>query len=159
MLMRWDGWRRVPRAFRRWHGLSPDERRLVLAALRLWPTCKLTLRRRGFHAAQARLFGTRFPGGPAAPDTSVSARRVAQLVDGLTRRLPGKASCLERSLLTASLLHDRGLEPQVEIGVRQGPGGVDFHAWVTVGTEVVNDGESRVGEYTRLAAASPRTGL
>jgi hypothetical protein len=148
---------RLRRSWRAWRKLSADERRLIFTALRLWPVCRLTLRRRGAQAAADRLLRPSSSPRPL-PEAKGMAKAVARLVDRLGRQLPGESTCLERSLLTASLLRRRGVDAEVQIGVRQAEGGIDFHAWVTVENEIVSDGQEQVAEYQPLALSGLPTG-
>jgi hypothetical protein len=42
----------------------------------------------------------------------------------------------------------------VRIGVRQSPGGIEAHAWVTYGHTVLGDSEGHVRSFTPIAASA-----
>lgn len=71
------------------------------------------------------------PGGcDGAEFATRKAHRLAWLVQGVARRLPGTPRCLAQSLVLRSLLARHGLRSEVIIGVRSGDAAFDAHAWV-----------------------------
>ncbi len=71
-------------------------------------------------------------GGPGEdPSIEVArARRIAWLVQGVARRLPGKPRCLAQSLVLRRALAREGLAGRLIIGVQRRSGNLDAHAWV-----------------------------
>lgn len=58
------------------------------------------------------------------------ARRIAWLVQGVARRIPGKPRCLAQSLVLRRALAREGLAGKLIIGVQRRSGNLDAHAWV-----------------------------
>lgn len=81
-----------------------------------------------------------------------AARRVAAAVDAGLGVLPVKGTCLRRSVTLLRELHRRGLGGALHIGVRPGPAGIEAHAWVQVGDDIVNDEPEVVATYSQLSA-------
>lgn len=79
-------------------------------------------------------------------------RRVARAVDAGLALLPLAPTCLRRSLTLARELDRLDLEGAVHIGVRDVDGRVEAHAWIQVGTDVVNDDSALVATYTEIAS-------
>lgn len=73
----------------------------------------------------------RQPDDSASPESAAqTARRLAWLVQGVARRLPGSPRCLAQSLVLRSLLARHGLSGQLIIGVRMEAAAFDAHAWI-----------------------------
>lgn len=124
-----------------------DAGRGIQAAVYL-PIAAIILDRWGLQRVQRQLLAwSRRPRSQAmSSDLALdSARRLAWVVDGVARRGPWKANCLQRSLVLWWFLGRRGLESDLRIGVRRRPGSaggsrvLDFHAWVEYGGIVLND--------------------
>jgi hypothetical protein len=102
---------------------------LTSLALRTWPlrTVQSGLRRVPHRAHRS-------PG-------ELTPRRMAEFVHMASASLPVGGNCLHRSVLLWWLLERRGEEPRLCLGARRGPesGTPDFHAWVELDGEVVND--------------------
>ena len=79
------------------------------------------------------------------------ARRVSAAVDAGLGVLPVKATCLRRSVTLLRELNRRERSAVLHIGVRTGPDGIEAHAWVQVGDQVVNDDPESTATYTELA--------
>lgn len=80
------------------------------------------------------------------------ARDVAEAVDAGLGALPVKATCLRRSVVLLRELHRQDRTATLHIGVRRGPDGIEAHAWLQAGGEVVNDDRGTVATYTELSA-------
>lgn len=65
--------------------------------------------------------------------------RAVRLVTGLLRRLYGRRYCLPRSLVLYRLLRGAGAPVRLHTGVRSLGGGLDGHAWVSVGGIAVGE--------------------
>lgn len=133
--------RRAPARLR---ALSPLELVLLAQAPLLLPLTALALHWYGLFAVQrfvARLPGRRQVGGEPAARRS-EAERLAWIVQVSAAYGPWPANCLQRSLLLWSLLHRRGLEAELRIGVRrsgEGRRSLSFHAWIEHNGLVLND--------------------
>ena len=134
----WESWRR-------WRNLGPVDRALrrrafvVLAAARAGaPLLALAPLRRRLRALAGR-----------AGRDAVTAAAVARAVDSAARRLPG-TRCLARALTAEALLLRHGLPAALHLGVARAErtAGIDAHAWVLSGREVVAGG----GGLDRFAA-------
>jgi Transglutaminase-like superfamily len=82
----------------------------------------------------------------------IDARRIADSVDAGMAVCPVAATCLRRSVVLLRELGRQGLGATLHIGVRRGPGGMQAHAWVQVGDEVINDDPDVVRNFSRLLA-------
>ena len=104
----------------------------------------LTLRRNGLRPlVQHR---------PDLPDGDpMLARHLATAVDAGLGLLPVRITCLRRSLTLQRELHRSGIHAALALGVRRRDGGVEAHAWIEVGGEVVNDAAELVATYLPLA--------
>lgn len=79
------------------------------------------------------------------------ARQLARAVDAGLGLLPFNSNCLRRSVTLLRELHRQGLGGTLHIGVRRGINGVEAHAWIQAGAQVVNDDPDLVQTYTPLA--------
>lgn len=104
-----------------------------------------TLRR---HGVRPLVLGLR----PDRPIVDVErGRHVAEAVDAGLGLLPLAPTCLRRSITLARELERLDLAGTVHVGVRQVDQQVEAHAWVQVGSVVVNDDPALIETYTRLA--------
>jgi transglutaminase superfamily protein len=78
------------------------------------------------------------PIGALAPAQIETARGVARIQDAVSRHLIFHASCLEQSLVLWWLLGRRGIPAELRIGARKDAGLFEAHAWVELGTVVLN---------------------
>lgn len=103
------------------------------------------LKRRGLRAVLRRR--------PTIPDADPEqARQIADAVDAGLGLLPIAPTCLRRSVTLLRELDRRQMGANLHIGVRHGAEGVEAHAWVQVGSRVVNDDPERVRTYVELSA-------
>ena len=133
---------------RRWRALRADERLLILQAMALFPVVAAAVKFRGLRWTQARLGGwaARIRTRGTVPSRPVG--QVAYLVLGAARRGPWKANCLQRSLVVWWALRARGETADLRIGVRKVTASApQFHAWVDLNGQVVNDAEDEVATY------------
>jgi hypothetical protein len=77
-----------------------------------------------------------------SPDIIAMADRVVALAAAL---YPGRALCLERSLVLYDRLRHEGAAVELRIGVQATP--FAAHAWVTYGGEPVNDSAEHVSHF------------
>ncbi|MDH4146423.1 MAG: lasso peptide biosynthesis B2 protein [Acidimicrobiia bacterium] len=125
-----------------------DALRLPALALAL-VACQLGVWTFGFERVRrvllAQRAGVRAAGASCGPvaaggDDLRTARWCARRVNGVARRLRLPANCVARSLVLAGWLRRRGVGAEVWFGVRRvAPAAMSAHAWVQVGTDVVND--------------------
>lgn len=80
------------------------------------------------------------------------ARRVAGAVDAGLGVLPIAPTCLRRSLTLARELERLDLVGTVHVGVREVDARIEAHAWVQVGSVVINDDPALIATYEELAA-------
>jgi len=81
-----------------------------------------------------------------ATDTSPQIIAMADRVVALAAALyPGRALCLERSLVLYDRLRREGAAVELRIGVQATP--FAAHAWVTYGGEPVNDSAEHVSHF------------
>jgi hypothetical protein len=135
--------------WRRFLGLPWAERWLLLQALALLPVAAVVLRWRRLHSWRPVQAVHLRELDQAARH---QARAVARLVALAVRRGPYRASCLERSVVLWWLLARQGIRADLRVGVRQGPGQLEAHAWVELAGEVLNDRE----EVGQLYCAFPQ---
>jgi hypothetical protein len=127
--------------YRRWAAFIPDERGMLIQAVFLLPIVHVC-RRMGFQRVQRFLSVS-----PPAPGLIVrgnamkleTARRVARVISIAAARSVCRISCLDRSVLLWFMLRRRGIDSDLQLGVRTDQGYFEAHAWVEVNGEVVND--------------------
>jgi hypothetical protein len=66
---------------------------------------------------------------------------------------PGRAECLERSLVLYYILRRQGVRVRYCHGVQPSP--LTAHAWIEYGGEVINDVPEHVKEFSRLPDQLP----
>jgi len=67
--------------------------------------------------------------------------------------LPISATCLRRSITALRELERLGLQAQLHIGVRRaGSANIQAHAWLQIGSVVINDDAAVTETYVELAA-------
>jgi len=125
--------------------LRGPQRISALRALVDGPVVTVTLERHGLRP----LVRDRSDLPSADPD---EARRVSAAVDAGLGVLPVKATCLRRSVTLLRELNRQERSATLHIGVRPGPGGIEAHAWLQAGDEVLNDDPDLTATYTGLAA-------
>ena len=82
-----------------------------------------------------------------------TARRVTGIVHKVTAHAPFRAVCLPRAMAAQWMLRRRGVQSQLDFGVRRGEdGALRFHAWLSVAGETVMGG-SEAGAYTAFEHA------
>ena len=104
-----------------------------------------TLQRRGLRPLVRDMSGR-----SANPD----AREVAAAVDAGLGVLPVAPTCLRRSVTLLRELDRRQIGGTLHIGVRQGPAGIEAHAWVQSGDDVLNDDPVLVRTYSEISAGA-----
>lgn len=142
----------MPRRLARFLALPAAERTVLLQALLWLPATAAALRWRGLRPP-----GVAPAAGRAAP--AVAPARITDLVAVAARHGLVRGNCLSRSLTLRRLLRRAGIEAQLRIGVRRGPGGLEAHAWLELEGRPLNDSADvalRYAPFPDLAAALPR---
>ncbi len=86
---------------------------------------------------------------PAA--TSDQAAPLVEVVDAALGVLPVRPTCLRRSVTLLREMHREELGATLHIGVRRGANGIEAHAWVQAGDQVLNDDPALVNGYVELS--------
>ena len=123
----------------RFRALSKPEKQVLIAASLLLPAFWIGLRLLGMRRfctlidRPVAVTGTTLPGeDPAA---------IGTLVNIAGNHGPFPSTCLTRSLLLNWLLHRRGVNSQLRIGVRRTHDKLEAHAWVEYQGWPVNDAQ------------------
>lgn len=91
-------------------------------------------------------------------DPQETPMRIAWAVNAVSRRLPGRPSCLMQALAADVMLRRRGYRAELLFGLRKTSGAQspDGHAWVTCeGGVVVGDVEN-LSDYSACLISCPR---
>ena len=123
--------------FMQFKTLGRAQQRALLAAWAWLPLFWLGLRVLGLPGFQASLLKT--PKQNERTLTLPDIQALGEAVNIAARHTPFPATCLTRSLLLGWLLHRRGVQSDLRIGVRLIEGSLDAHAWVECGGIPVND--------------------
>jgi hypothetical protein len=88
----------------------------------------------------------------ATPAEVLRAMQLAAAVRRASRWGPLRPSCLARALALQALLRSNGVRTErVRVGVRWDGRGFAAHAWVEVGSHVLDDTAGHVETFTRMA--------
>jgi hypothetical protein len=131
--------------FNKLRALPAPERRLLAAAAMALPLFWLGLRLAGFARFQAWLDAHSAAARGKPPHDPAS---VARLVDLAARNSPCPANCLTRSLLLRWMLHRRGIDCHLRIGVRLTGASLAAHAWVEHDQLPLNDTNDVARRYS-----------
>jgi len=111
--------------------LQAWERHVLLQSLVLLPMMSLRIRWLGLVRAFSHGRGAPLDARPDHDgDASARALRVARLVHAAARHGPFRLTCLPISLTLHRLLHERGIEANLRLGVRKAGGRLEAHAWI-----------------------------
>lgn len=77
----------------------------------------------------------------ATENELAAARRLAQLAAIAGRHGAVEATCLRQSLLLYGWLRRRGLNPQLQLGIKPADGPFQAHAWVELGGARLNSSD------------------
>lgn len=129
---------RTWRAFRR---LDRGDRRLAIETAAALAATRIGLRLTGLRRWKAALVGMtpRTDSSRSEQPEIALARRIARIQEAVLRHLTWHASCLERSLVLWWQLERRGIAAEIRIGARKEGGRFEAHAWVELGSVVLND--------------------
>jgi hypothetical protein len=123
--------------------LSRAEVVLLAQAALMLPLTAQGLRWLGFRRWLAAL--TRWVKGPNRSgddyESLAEAETAAKMVAMASRALPFSTTCLHRSLVLWSLLHRRGIDGDLRLGVRKEAGSLRAHACVEHLGHALNEGE------------------
>jgi transglutaminase superfamily protein len=137
--------------------LSSGERRLLLGATLLSTVVQLALGRLPFTVL--RRLVTRVRRSARRSDHAM-AEQVVWAVTAVSRRAPGRATCLSRALTVHAMLARRGYPSSLRIGVVRGARGeLQAHAWVeSSGRVLIGGTTSDIGHFIPLASFGPGSG-
>lgn len=135
-------------AIRRFIALSRFEKAVVLEAVILLFLVRLALS----ILSLPRILGALQKLGPLLKFPPLSGRRVLELVEKSSRRLPFKVTCLSLALVAQMILMQTGGRGVLRIGVKKmSPGWIEAHAWLEEEGKVVLGGPQQlVGDYTPI---------
>ena len=123
--------------------MSGSSRALALQAAAVLVATKAGLRAVGFRRWKALLvrLTSRLDGSTAAADPVriETAQEIARIQEAVFRHLTFRVNCLERSLVLWWVLSRRGIPAGLRIGARKQAGRFEAHAWVELGSLVLND--------------------
>jgi hypothetical protein len=120
--------------WRRFRELPREERRALMAAAARLAVVHTLLGVTGVARTRRMLSGS------AARVDRVAAERAARAVQRAANHVPLRTNCLDRALTVWWMLHARGLEATLQIGVRKvGDATIEAHAWVEHGGQVLLD--------------------
>ena len=128
------------------------------ASLLLLPASRVAIALLGYRRG-ARIISKVAPWwsrSPSPVETTEFASRLAQVVGGLSRRLPMRLHCLHRAVVIDALLKKAGIPSQVHLGARPG-NAFQAHAWVCVAGQAVGEPHSVQNEFGLTDARRPRT--
>ena len=99
----------------------------------------------------------------AAPDAPIPerplrrARDLCRIVHKVALRAPFRAVCLPQAMAAHWMLHRRGIPSRLVFGARRNAGaGLEFHAWLRAGGEIVLGGEERASWRCFESGGGPR---
>jgi hypothetical protein len=140
----------VRKQLERWRALPAEERWVLVKLAILVPAVGGAVRLFGLvrtyrllsHAGNARVRAF-----PVSADIEATAKRMAWLVDVVSRYGVYRATCLRRSLALWWWLRHRGFPAELRIGVGKRAVRMEAHAWVEVCGRVVNGDPAIADEY------------
>lgn len=123
--------------------LGPTQKRTLLVATVSMPLFWVGLRVLGLTRVHAWVRKTASASGAGV--STESMRAMGRLVNTAAMRTIGPSNCLTRSLVLDWLLHRRGIDSRLRIGVKIDKGSLHAHAWVEFDGAPIND-RSDVGQ-------------
>nr|UXE46012.1 hypothetical protein Hi04_10k_c554_00011 [uncultured bacterium] len=96
-------------------------------------------------------------GKPGPSSLTGTPARIVWALQAVSRRLPGKNSCLVQALAAQAMLRQRGYASEFRIGVsgRDPTGAIKAHAWVECDGRVVLGQLEDLNSYAVLTAPPP----
>lgn len=137
--------------------LSQAEKRLIPGAflLLLWAKCVVALLPAGRYLP-APLSEVPPPAGISESQKNYAAM-VCGVIEGLSRRLPWRSTCLVQALAGNRMLTRRGIPAVIHLGISKHPenGKLGAHAWLSAGETVLLGGRNlhQYREVARLSGA------
>lgn len=129
-----------------YRALSCSERSFLMRSALSLPLVTLLLRTVGYRRTRSvlgRLAEVRRVAAVSEPDGSpILVASAVRMMDVAAANSPFPSTCLSRALGVWFWLCRRGVECRVQLGVRQGQGSVEAHAWVA------GDGADGPEEFT-----------
>jgi hypothetical protein len=142
--------------WRRWRGLPPADRGLLVGVLAFLPAVAAALRVLGLRRV-CRILSRAAATGPCdRPEDAGAAQAVGRLVDIAARRGVGRPTCLARSVTLWWLLRRRGIDSTLRIGVRTVEGRMEAHAWVEHAGLVLNEADDVGERFAPFEERDPR---
>ena len=120
----------------------------VASCLAQFALAKLSLFALGFGRTLARYEATPCPSGSTVPPDDPLVAQVAHRVAIASALYPGRARCLEQSLILSRALRRRGADARVRFGVYPYP--FTAHSWVEVEGCAINEMEGYLAMFTPL---------
>jgi hypothetical protein len=139
--------------WRKFWQLPPSERVLFVSSVLMLLITALALRFIGFNRWHSFLSRSRVEGKhkEAQPANSIEqARAVARMVRLASKHGFYRANCLQCSITLWWLLRRRGVESDIQIGVRKDIEGFQAHAWIEYQGIVLNDVEDIFSSFVRF---------
>lgn len=117
------------RRLRKFLGLPPGDRRLLIRAALLVPAVRLILWLLPFQSS-IRMLEKRVPGRGGRAGDDPLPDRIVWAVEAAARYVP-RATCLTQALAAQTLLNREGFPAELRIGVaKDGNGRLQAHAWL-----------------------------
>jgi hypothetical protein len=142
--------------WRRFQGRPLADRKLILRAALILPLTEVGLRLFGFRRWKElieKLSPTASPPrGLPAEWPRETALRAVRAIRSVELHGPAHPNCLERSMTFWWMLRRAGVAGELHIGARKEGGKLEAHAWVELGSEVLNDGTEVHQHYARFDA-------
>lgn len=139
----------LPAKWSRWRGATWEQRWLVLLSVWMLARVRRRIRRDGYKLtsqwARPEIDRRDLTTDPAR------AARLAWAVNATARVLPYEANCLTRSLWLLRVLHRKGLDACLCIGVQMEDGRFAAHAWIESAGQPVNDRPDIAQVYTPIS--------
>jgi len=125
-------------------GRRSARRPLFLATFAMIAATDLALRHLGF--ARSVAIAKRLAGSQAGENTSAeTVEAVMQRVISASTFYPGRAECLEQSLVAYVLLRRRGVPVQLRLGVQPYP--FRAHAWIELNGRPISEADDYISQF------------
>jgi hypothetical protein len=121
----------------------------VLGCMGAIAAIKLSLAWRGFAATLARIEARSDAAGSPPPADDAIVARLDHLLAAAAALYPGRALCLERSLVLYDRLRRAGVRADLRLGVQAAP--FAAHAWIERHGAPVNDVLEHIEQFTPIA--------
>ena len=127
------------------------DRMAALEAAVLCGWARLLLRR-PFRELAPRLgvLGQESPEGDMRPEERLVVQCVQRAIGRAARYMPWDCKCLVQAIVARTMLHRRGIDGTIYLGVRRSAHGIEAHAWVRSGMALIT-GAHDAGSYTTVS--------